>query len=181
MTAEGSIPIAARLNAGTSCRLTLVIVPSGLSSGSIRSADAVRRWAAELEEDVAWVALTPAHNEPARFLGALIGALGDLYPPVEELAAEIQPAPPSKSRASLDRGLTDLLNALLPLDRPALLILENYDAIDNPVIHDSLGWMLDYLPPRLRLVMINGSEPPIPNLARLRVRRQLVELRIEPQ
>jgi LuxR family transcriptional regulator, maltose regulon positive regulatory protein len=99
---------------------------------------------------------------PARRLTLVIAA------PV----AAIDPA------AGLDRALTDLLNELLTLTRPSLLVLENYHVIDEPAIHDAMGWVLDYLPPPCRLLVISTSEPPIPTLARLRVRRQLTELRL---
>jgi LuxR family maltose regulon positive regulatory protein len=78
----------------------------------------------------------------------------------------------------LEAALTDLLNAFLASGHTAILVLQNYHVIKHPAIHRAMGWMLDYLPPNVHLLIISASEPPIPNLARLRVRRQLTELRL---
>ncbi len=164
MTGKPETRLAARLAAAPARRLTLVIAPPPVAA----RAAVVRRWAMRQTAAVAWAALTAADNHPPHFLATVIDAVGMIHPPV----AAIDPA------AGLDTALTDLLNVLLALAHPSMLVLENYHVIDDPTIHDAMGWMLDYLPPDLRLLVISTSEPPIPTLARLRVRRQLTDLRL---
>jgi LuxR family maltose regulon positive regulatory protein len=167
MTGKSETPLAARLDAAPDRRLTLVIVPPPAPA----RAAIVRQWAMRQTAAVAWAALTPADNHPPHFMETVIDAVRAIHPPV----AALDPSD------GLDRALTDLLNALLTLTRPSLLILENYQVIESPAIHDAMGWALDYLPPPCRLLVISTSEPPIPNLARLRVRRQLTDLRVHMQ
>ena len=57
-----------------------------------------------------------------------------------------------------------------------LLVVDDYHVIEAPEVHRSLEFLLDHLPPALRLVLASRSDPPLP-LARLRARGQLAELR----
>src|SRR6185312_7762102 len=46
----------------------------------------------------------------------------------------------------------------------------------DPAVHAAVAFLLDHLPPALHLVIASREDPPLP-LARLRARRQLVEVR----
>ena len=46
----------------------------------------------------------------------------------------------------------------------------------TPEIHEAMTFLVEHLPPRLRLVVATRSDPPLP-LARLRARGQLAEVR----
>jgi LuxR family maltose regulon positive regulatory protein len=85
------------------------------------------------------------------------------------LLASPQPAP-------IESLLTLLLNDLAALSDPLVLVLDDYHVIENRAIHDGLAFLLDHLPPRLRLILATRSDPPLP-LSRLRARQQLLELR----
>jgi len=72
--------------------------------------------------------------------------------------------------------LSVLLNDLERLAVPIFVVLDDYHAITNKAIHESIAFLLDHLPSNVHLIMATRSDPPIP-LARLRIRRQLVEIR----
>ena len=57
-----------------------------------------------------------------------------------------------------------------------LLVLDDYHLIDSQPVHGSLLFLLEHLPPGLRMVLASRSDPPLP-LARLRAGGQLAELR----
>ena len=59
---------------------------------------------------------------------------------------------------------------------PCALVLDDYHVIAAPAIHQSLAFLLEHLPPQLRLVIISRVDPPLP-LMRLRARGELTELR----
>jgi LuxR family maltose regulon positive regulatory protein len=59
-----------------------------------------------------------------------------------------------------------------------LLVLDDYHLIDSQAVHVSLRFLLEHLPPGLRLVLASRSDPPLP-LARLRASGQLAELRAD--
>ena len=55
-------------------------------------------------------------------------------------------------------------------------MLDDYHLIQAPAVHASVEFLLEHLPPSLRLVLASRADPPLP-LARLRARGQLAELR----
>ena len=57
-----------------------------------------------------------------------------------------------------------------------LLVLDDYHLIAANQVHAPLEFLVEHLPPGLRLVLASRSDPPLP-LARLRARGQLAELR----
>src|SRR4029450_4299478 len=61
-------------------------------------------------------------------------------------------------------------------ERAVTLVLDDYHLIEAPAVHASVAFLLDRLPPGLRLVLASRADPPLP-LARLRGRGQLAELR----
>jgi LuxR family maltose regulon positive regulatory protein len=71
-----------------------------------------------------------------------------------------------------------LINELAadPGEDEVLLVLDDYHLIDSQPVHGSLLFLLEHLPPGLRMVLASRSDPPLP-LARLRVGGQLAELR----
>ena len=147
-----------RLADGNGYRLTLVLTPT-----ETVWAERLRRWRAALDQPVAWVALTAADNAPEHFLATLIESLQRICPAVEAVERTLSP----------QDGLVDLLNMLLSLPEEAVLVLAGYDLIETQAVHEAVARMLDYLPPQLRLVIISRNVPPLPNLPRLRARRQL--------
>ena len=56
-----------------------------------------------------------------------------------------------------------------------VLVVENYHVIEAAAMHAIVQLMLDYPPPGLVMVLVSQSVPPL-ELARLRVRRQMVEV-----
>ena len=164
MSTETTLDWRSRLDAGRSYRLTLILAPPG----SVWEAR-LRRWQESLERPVARFVLTAADNAPACFLQTLIEALSGLCPAVRRVDRD-QP---------LDAGLVEVLNALLTLPDDVVLIVERYEIITAPDVHAAVARMLDYLPPQVRLVLVSREIPPLPNLPRLRARRQLWEVRGE--
>jgi LuxR family maltose regulon positive regulatory protein len=79
--------------------------------------------------------------------------------------------------ASFEGLVTALVNDLAQAGEDSvLLVLDDYHLIDAPPVHTPLAFLLEHLPPGLRLVLASRSDPPLP-LARLRAGGQLTELR----
>ena len=84
--------------------------------------------------------------------------------------------PPAPS--SFEGLVTALINELAaePGADEVLLVLDDYHLIDAQPVHESVAFLLEHLPPGLRVVVASRADPPLP-LARLRARGQLAELR----
>ena len=90
------------------------------------------------------------------------------------LAGRMGPLPPP----SFEGLVTALVNELAAdpgLDE-VVLVLDDYHLVDSGPVHESVAFLLENLPPGLRVVVSGRADPPLP-LARLRARGQLAELR----
>jgi len=123
---------------------------------------------------VAWLSLDGGDNDRTRFLNYLVAALRSIEPTVGEgvLGALQSPQPPSTESL-----LTALLNEMTTIPDTVVLVIDDYHVIDAKPIDDALTFLLEHLPPRMRLVVATREDPQVP-LARLRGGGQLSELRV---
>jgi LuxR family maltose regulon positive regulatory protein len=164
--------LAARLEEGLARGVVLVCAPAG-SGKTVLLAD----WARRGGRPVAWLSLDAADNDPARFWRHVAAALGRARPGVGELAGPaLGPLAPSSS----DGLVTVLVNELAgqPGDGETIVVLDDYHLIDAQQVHGSLLFLLEHLPPGLRVVVSGRADPPL-RLAGLRARGQLAELRAD--
>ncbi len=144
----------------------LVCAPAGSGKTAL-----LGDWARGSGQPVAWLGLDGGDSDPARFWRHVVAALDGATP---GLAARLgAPLPPSPEAL-----VTDLINVLAagPGQDEVLLVLDDYHLIEAGPVHESLGFLLENLPPGLRVVVSGRSDPPLP-AARLRARGQLAELR----
>jgi LuxR family maltose regulon positive regulatory protein len=178
-----------RLNDGLhpSCKLVLISAPAGFGKTTLASewvtARASQDWAP------AWVLLDEQDNDPVRFWSYVISALEMVHADVGTRAAALLRSTPIP-QAAVSRSQVEQLRAVLAVlindlaakqstntpATPAVLVLDDYHTINNHVIHDSLAYLLDYMPDHMHLVILSRADPPLP-LARLRARDQLLEIR----
>jgi LuxR family transcriptional regulator, maltose regulon positive regulatory protein len=156
-----------RINQGTAGALTLVCAPAGFGKTSL-----LGDWARHSQRPVAWLSLDGGDSDPARFWRYVAAALDELRPGVgQRVDALFQGGQPP-----LEAVLTVLINELVTEPEQVVLVLDDYQLVEAPPVHQSLELLLERLPARLRLVLASRADPPLP-LARLRASGQLVELR----
>jgi LuxR family maltose regulon positive regulatory protein len=144
----------------------LVCAPAGFGKTAL-----LADWARGDGRPVAWLGLDGGDSDPARFWRYAVAALDRARP---GLAGRVGP-PPSRSFEGL---VTALINELAAQPGPdeVLLVLDDYHLVDSGPVHESVAFLLENLPPGLRVVVSGRADPPLP-LARLRARGQLAELR----
>jgi LuxR family maltose regulon positive regulatory protein len=157
-----------RLNEGLQRKLTLISAPAGSGKTTL-----IGEWVATLPRPAAWLSLDEGDNDPTRFLSYLIAALRTIAPNMGEgvLGALGSPQPPPAESI-----LTTLLNELAAVDEDLVLVLDDYHVLDSGAVDDALTFLLEHLPPRVKLVIATREDPPLP-IARLRARGQMGELR----
>jgi LuxR family transcriptional regulator, maltose regulon positive regulatory protein len=156
-----------RINQGTAGALTLVCAPAGFGKTSL-----LGDWARHSQRPVAWLSLDGGDSDPARFWRYVAAALDELRPGVgQRVDALFQGGQPP-----LEAVLTVLINELVTEPEQVVLVLDDYQLVEAPPVHQSLELLLERLPAQLRLVLASRADPPLP-LARLRASGQLVELR----
>jgi ATP/maltotriose-dependent transcriptional regulator MalT/DNA-binding XRE family transcriptional regulator len=151
--------------------VTLIVAPAGFGKTT-----ALATWIASLPgEDaanVAWVALEEADTDVAAFLRYVVAAFQRRHPALGQAALELleTPQPPIESVVTL------LINDLTSYDQPLTLVLDDYHVVRTNSIHQTLVFLIEHLPPNLRLLLVSREDPLLPT-ARLRARQLLHEVR----
>ncbi|MGV8978831.1 MAG: LuxR C-terminal-related transcriptional regulator [Cellulomonas sp.] len=159
-----------RLRLADQSRLTLVSAPAGFGKTTL-----VADWLAETadrDRSVAWVSLDSSDNEPAMFWTYVVAALRTALPGVGVSALELIASAPLPT----EHLVTSLLNELAGASGETWLVLDDYHLIDNPEIGAGVAFLLEHLPPHVRVVLCTRADPDLP-LARWRVRGELTEIR----
>lgn len=161
-----------KLLSGVGCAgsFSLVSGPAGFGKTTLLS-----EFVSHLQQSAAWVSLDDGDNEPARFWTHLIMACQQCREGIGASALALlgssQPLPD-------DTIPTILINDLASLDHKLVLILDDYHAVQNPVIHKTMSFLLEHLPENLHVVVSTRIDPPW-SLARYRARNQLIEIRAQ--
>ena len=157
------------------CRqLTLVAAPAGSGKTTL-----VSDWLRQIDGSAAWLSLDQADNDLARFWTYLIAGLQTVQPGLGQMAlAALQNLGFGNvdTVSLIENLLTNLINDIAALNGQLILVLDDYHLIETPEIHQSLNFLLTHLPASLQLVLITREDPPLP-LARLRVKKQMIEIR----
>jgi LuxR family transcriptional regulator, maltose regulon positive regulatory protein len=158
------------LVAGRDAKLTLISAPPGSGKTTL-----LTQWcaAADGPRTFAWLSLDPSDADPVRFWRGAIEALRVPHPGFG--AAALSALTGAHDRL-VDVVVPLLVNEAAALAGRTVLVLDDLHVIGDPAVHGSLAFLLDRLPPALRLVVATRRDPPLP-LARLRARGELCELR----
>src|SRR6266571_1857934 len=164
----------ATLDEALATPLTLLSAPAGFGKTTL-----LATWASRRPIRVAWLSLDELDNSPTRFWVALITALrrgthaaADLGQTAVTLLQSPQPPP-------LVACLSALLQELESHEAhaaPLVLMVDDYQVIEELTIHESLSFFLEHLPAHLHLILSSRVDPDLP-LARLRAYGQLTEIR----
>lgn len=122
---------------------------------------------------IAWLSLDELDNDPIRFWTSVIAALRTRLPHLGQRALAFLH---SLESPQLSTMLLALLQEIMAEDCEIILILDDYQVISAPSIHETLHFLLDHLPANLHVVLATRADPELP-LSRFRVRGHLIELR----
>jgi LuxR family maltose regulon positive regulatory protein len=159
-----------RLRRADESALTLVSAPAGFGKTTL-----LTDWLTTARADgraTAWLSLDHSDNDPALFWAYFIAALKTAAPAVGEGALALL----SSTESPTEAFVVTLLNDLAAVSDDVVVILDDYHVIEEPDIRDGMAYLVEHLPPQIRLVIASRADPALP-LARLRARRELVEIR----
>ena len=154
------------------CRLVLVTAPAGFGKSTLVSA-----WIQKQEIPFSWLSLDSSDNEPRQFLGYLVGALQKIDASLGmSQVNRIQTADSADSEAVYADVMASLVNEIAALPVSFILVLDDCHLLKNPVILRLLTFLIEHQPPQMRLILLTREDLPLP-VSRLRVRRQVIEIR----
>ncbi len=160
-----------RLGSVQDFRLTLISAPAGFGKTTLLSQWLAGPAALAIRERVGWVSLESDLNL-VRFWIYLISAVETIEAGTGQDAMGLI----DNTNPQVQKAITTLINDIAGSDKPFILILDDYDVIEDPEVHASLGFLLNHISPNLHLVISSRIDPPLP-LARLRLQRHMLELR----
>src|SRR5258708_7470231 len=163
----------ALLNQSHQFPLTLVSAPAGFGKTTL-----LATWAQSLSTkhlQLCWLSLDKDDNDPPLFWTYVLSALDKQQPgSFTSLLMELQSTRGIPSRDLL----AALINLLSESTEHFMLILDDYQVITQEQVHTTLLYLLEHLPPQLRIVLSTRVDPPLP-LSMLRADHLLLEIRTE--
>lgn len=154
-------------------KLTLVSAPPGFGKTSL-----LVNWKALRPFPLGWVSLDEADNEPGRFWTYFLAAVQRVHPTLGQPAlSALQTA--TSDPIPAEGLLTSLINEVtqLALENTFGVVFDDYHVIHNQAIHQGLAFLLEHLPPQMRLFITSRADPLGLPLSRMRVRGELAEIR----
>ncbi|MGY6500400.1 MAG: LuxR C-terminal-related transcriptional regulator [Acidimicrobiales bacterium] len=147
---------------------TLVSAPPGFGKTV-----AVADWAHATEVTVAWLTLDRFDDEPASLWAGIADAVDSLagVPP----APAPEGAPVAGSRTHLS-ALLDRLRSAADRVGPVAVVLDELQWVRSPDLWRQLAYVIDHLPPGVRMVGVTRGDPHLP-LGRWRAESRLVDVR----
>ncbi len=162
-----------RLQRGLNNKLTLISAPAGF--GKTTTIIEWHRSAPGRDVPLAWLSLDGGDNDLTRFLTYLVHALRRIDPDIGGRALSMVR---TARRPDTTLMLTELINDTGRIDNRFVLALDDYHEISNPEIHHAMEFLIDNLPPHMRVMMTTRTDPALP-LPRYRGRREITEIRLE--
>lgn len=175
--------LVARLSQGEGTKLTLVSAQAGFGKSTL-----LAEWLAKSEQaasNVGWVSLDHSDSDPGRFWAYAVTAIQRALPGAGEKTLALlgsqkgSQKPPTGEQvvASLINEVTAALSSGTN-GKSLTLVLDDYHLVESEQVHSAVSYLLDHMPPGMRLVIASRAEPPLP-LPRLRARGELTELRAD--
>lgn len=148
--------------------LTLVSAPAGYGKSTLVSC-----WLGGCNTASAWISLDGNDSQMRLFLSYVITAIRDIFPAACRQTMAMLESPHLPPVTVLTGNL---LNELAMLDRPFILVLDDYHFLREQAIHQLLTRILEHPPRCMHLVIISRHDPPLP-LTSLRAKGKLLEIR----
>src|SRR5215470_14699246 len=143
-----------RLAQGIGQGLTVVCTPAGFGKTTL-----LGDWARRSRRPVAWLSLDGGDNDPARFWRYVAAALERARPGTDAPVVGLLRGP---QRPPLEAVATAVINelAVVPDAGAVILVLDDYHLIEAAAVQDSVAFLVERLPPGLRLVLASRTDPP---------------------
>ncbi len=152
------------IDAGIGGKGALIAAPAGYGKTTL-----VVDWHQTSDFAAVWLSLDPWDAELPAFARALSGAVAARFD------ADV---PMGDERFWQPRTVaTVLLNVIAEQDDYTVLVLDDVHAVESsPEVMETLGYLLERAPENLYVIMTSRTRPPVPSLARLVARREVLSI-----
>jgi LuxR family maltose regulon positive regulatory protein len=150
--------------------LTLVSAPAGYGKSTLVSC-----WLDRCDSPSAWISLDENDNDLRQFLSYFIAAVKTIFPNAVSATSTLVHAPTLPPLSTL---VGTLANELDMIEQDFILVLDDIHTIQEKSVHHLLYDLLRHPPRPIHMVLI-GRRDPLLNIAALRARSQLAEVRLQ--
>ncbi len=158
---------------GSQVPVTLISAPAGFGKTTLLASwFAIAPSGPDDDHPVAWVSLDERDRGAASFWTHVLLALDRAVPGAAAAALTLL----QSGQAPVQTVLAGVVNELSVRPGDVTLVLDDYHLADGVDVADGMTFLVDHLPPQLRLVIGTRADPALP-LSRLRARGELVEIR----
>lgn len=158
-----------KIDAALKRRLTLVCAPAGYGKTTLLS-----QWVNRYAKPVAWVSLDRSDNDLAQFFRYFLAALQYVEASIGALIPAMLQAPQPLPGSAV---WMPLINEVAASEKDFVVILDDYQEVEDRVVHEALDYLIEHMPENLHLMIATRADPPL-FLPRLRARGYLTELRL---
>jgi LuxR family maltose regulon positive regulatory protein len=130
--------------------LTLIAAPAGFGKTTVLS-----DWIPNSRHCVTWLFLDNGDNDPTRFWMYVIAALQRVHSDLGESAFTLLQSPQPPPITSI---LTTLINEITDFPEKFSIALDDYHVIQSQAIHEALSFLLDHLPPQMRVILASRAD-----------------------
>ena len=113
-------------------RLILLTAPAGFGKSTL-----VTHWLTHQDRPLGWLSLDKGDRQVSHFLVYLVSALQRISP---EIGAKILSALQTTDNPPVESILTVLLNDVIEYVEESILVLEDYQEVDNPDIDEIVSY-----------------------------------------
>jgi len=162
-----------QIDRGARGPVTLLCAPAGYGK-----TNQLIEWARNTESRVAWLTLDRADNDHDRVFRYLVGAFQTLEPHLGEEALDfIQSVKGSGDATSsaVEIGLTLLINEISVLPKEIVLVVDDFQVLENPDKLQNAIFLLKNIPSNLHVIIASRSEPDL-DLAYLRGKGRVADI-----
>ncbi|MZQ97996.1 MAG: hypothetical protein GT601_09970 [Acidaminobacter sp.] len=152
-------------------RASVILVSAQVGSGK---STIVSAWLSEQNTSYFWYALDEWDNDLQQFFAYLIAGVNSLD---RKPSAQLEQMLEAFQSIGLEGFLKGFVQSLHTIDHPFIMVFDDYQTIQNKLIHQVLKTIIEHMPKWMQLVLITREDPPLP-LAKLRANKRLLEVRI---
>ncbi len=156
-----------RLKDGSGVNLILISGEAGSGKSTL-----IYQWVKKQNLKAAWYAPDVKDNDPGLFFRYVLAALASIN---DNYASMMQSYGQNENCLSNEDLVSLIIKHSKDIEHDHYLIIDNYHLITNEMIHESMSYLLNHLPPRLHIIILTRYRLPFP-ISNLRVQRQLLEI-----
>lgn len=148
--------------------LVIVSAPAGFGKTTLLS-----EWArGQGRRNIAWVSLETSEDVPVVFWRYVLSAISSVLQQPGGSALEQLNA---CGISSIESVLIRLINDSIKTNSSVTIVLDDYHVITNNTIHQGIEFLIDHLPPRMRIIIAGRVDPPL-SLSKFRISGKLAEI-----